>query len=91
MRALLSESLFAVIHQELLPTRDGGKRVACEVLVVTDAARNVMRKRDTFHLRNLIITGKRYGMQTMKSSLDVMHSEGTITDAVYDAVVENYR
>ncbi|MCP3904099.1 MAG: PilT/PilU family type 4a pilus ATPase [Planctomycetes bacterium] len=91
MRALLAESLFAVIHQELLPTTNGGKRVACEVLVVTDAARNVMRKRDTFFLRNLIITGRRYGMQTMKSSLDAMHGAGIITDSVYEAVVEDYR
>ena len=91
MRALMAEALHGVIHQELLPTVDGGKRVACEVLVSTDAIRNILRKRETFHLRNLITTGQRYGMQTMKSSLDQLREEGEITDLVYEAVVQNYR
>jgi twitching motility protein PilT len=91
MRALLAEALCGVIHQELLPTIDGGKRVACETLVATDAVRNIMRKRGTFHLRNMITTGQRYGMQTMKFSMDQIRDEGVITDSVYEAVMENYR
>ena len=90
MRALLAESILGVIHQELLPTLDGGKRVACETLVATDAVRNVMRKRGTFHLRNLITTGQRYGMVTMKSSLDALRDEGAITPETYERVMENY-
>ncbi len=91
IRTLLAEALRGIIHQELLPTKDGGKRVACEILVATDAVRNVMRNRSTFHLRNVITTGQRYGMQTMKASLDQIHDEGVITDAVYNSVAEAYR
>ena len=91
MRALMSEALLGVIHQELLPTVNGGKRVASEILVVTDAVRNVMRNRGTFHLRNLIVTGQRFGMQTMKSSLEQLKQEGAIAESVYGAVVQNYR
>ena len=91
MRALMSEALLGVIHQELLPTRNGGKRVACETLVATDAVRNIMRKRGTFHLRNQITTGQRYGMQSMKFSLDAIMAEGVIDEAVYEAVIQNYR
>jgi twitching motility protein PilT len=91
MRALLAEALLGVIHQELLPARNGGKRVACETLVATDAVRNVMRKRGTFHLRNVITTGQRFGMQTMKFSLDQLLAEGMIEQSVYEAVLENYR
>jgi len=91
MRALMAEALQGVIHQELLSTIDGGKRVACEILVATDAVRNVMRKRDTFHLRNAIVTGQRYGMQPMKASLDQLKEEGVIHEATYEAVLENYR
>ena len=91
MRALLAEALQGIIHQELLPTNDGGKRVACETLVATDAIRNVMRKRDTFHLRNLIVTGRRHGMQTMKYSLDALREEGVIADSVYEMVLRSYR
>ncbi len=91
IRALLAEALLGVIHQELLPTIDGGKRVACETLVATDGVRNVLRKRDTYHLRNAITTGQRYGMQTMKASLDQLRDEGVILDRVYEAVLANYR
>ena len=91
MRALLAEALLGVIHQELLPTIDGGKRVACETLVATDAVRNVLRKRGTYHLRNVIATGQRYGMQSMKTSLDQLREEGVILDTVYEAVLESYR
>ena len=90
IRSLLSESLLGVIHQELLPTVDGGKRVACEILVATDAVRNVMRNRGTFHLRNVITTGQRYGMFTMKTSLDALLEEGIITEAVHNRVLESY-
>jgi twitching motility protein PilT len=72
MRALMAEALHGIIHQELLPTVDGGKRIACETLVATDAIRNVLRNRGTFHLRNLITTGKKHGMQTMRQSLDAL-------------------
>ncbi|MCG8409169.1 MAG: PilT/PilU family type 4a pilus ATPase [Phycisphaerales bacterium] len=91
MRALMAEALLGVIHQELLPTTNGGKRVACETLMATDAVRNIMRKRGTFHLRNMITTGQRFGMQSMKTSLDQLHEEGVINDSVYDSVLQNYR
>ena len=32
VRTMLGETLLGVIHQELLPSLDGGKRVACEIL-----------------------------------------------------------
>lgn len=91
MRALLAEALVGVVHQELLSTVDGGKRVACETLVATDAVRNVLRKRGTYHLRNAITTGQRFGMQTMKASLDALLEEGAILDSVYESVLQNYR
>ncbi len=90
MRSLLSEALLGVIHQELLSTVDGGKRVAVEILVTTDAVRNVMRNRGTFHLRNVITTGVRYGMRSMKTSLDELLDEGVIHESVYNRVIANY-
>ena len=74
-----------------MPTNDGGKRISCETLVGTDAIRNVLRKRDTYHLRNLITTGKRHGMQTMKHSLDALLEEDAISNATYQKVLESYR
>ncbi|MCB9850876.1 MAG: PilT/PilU family type 4a pilus ATPase [Phycisphaerales bacterium] len=90
MRSLLSEALLGVIHQELLTTIEGGKRLAVEILVTTDAVRNVMRNRGTFHLRNVITTGQRFGMRSMKQSLDELLDEGIIHEGVYNRVLENY-
>lgn len=91
LRYLLADTLVAVIHQELLPTTDGGKRVASEILVVTDAARNIVRKRGMFHLRNIISTGQRFGMRSMKVSLDELLDSGQISEALYFRVLEDYR
>lgn len=91
IRVLLSEALCAIIHQELLPIIGGGKRVACETFVATSASRNIMRKRDTSHLRNLITMGRRHGMQTMKHSLDELRGQGLLSDEVYTTVLKNYR
>ncbi len=91
LRYLLADTLIAAIHQELLPTTDGGKRVAVEILTVTDAARNIIRKRGMFHLRNIISTGQRFGMRSMKVSLDELHDSGQISEALYYRVLEDYR
>jgi twitching motility protein PilT len=91
VRTQFAEALLCVIHQELLSTVDGGKRVACELLLATEAVRNLIRNRGTFHLRSVIATGQRYGMQTMKASLDQLREEGEITDSLYRVVLENYR
>ena len=52
--------------------------------------RNVIRKRNSFHIRNMIATGKRHGMQTMQASLAELRESGTIDDDVYEAVSANY-
>ncbi|MBN2560812.1 MAG: PilT/PilU family type 4a pilus ATPase [Phycisphaerae bacterium] len=91
IRTLLAEALLCIIHQELLPTVDRKKRVACEVLVATDAVRNLITNRGTFHLRSIIATGGHHGMQSMRVSLDQLREEGVITDSLYRLVLENYR
>ena len=60
------------------------------LLVTTDAVRNVMRNRGTFHLRNVITTGVRYGMRSMKTSLDELLDEGVIQEGVYNRIIANY-
>ena len=90
MRALIAESLICVIHQELLPTLSGGKRVACETLTVTDAVRNMIRKGNTFQLRSVIATGQRFGMQLMRTSLDQLLEEEEIEESTHAAILRNY-
>ena len=90
VRNLLADCLQGIIHQELVPALDGGKRVACEILVATDATRNIIRKRGTNMLRNVLATGTKYGMVTMSQSIEALLNENAITPEVAEGIMANY-
>jgi twitching motility protein PilT len=70
MRAMLSESLRAVISQTLLKTKDGNSRVAAhEIMVGTPAIRNLIRENKVAQMYSAIQTGQQYGMQTLDQNL----------------------
>jgi len=70
MRAMLSESLRAVISQTLLKTKDGASRVAAhEIMVGTPAIRNLIREAKVAQMYSAIQTGQQYGMQTLDQNL----------------------
>lgn len=69
-RAMLAESLQAVVSQTLLKTRDGNARVpAHEVMICTPAVRNLIREGKTAQMYSAIQTSSGAGMQTMESSI----------------------
>jgi twitching motility protein PilT len=70
MRAMLSESLRAVISQALLKTKDGSGRVAAhEIMVGTPAIRNLIREAKVAQMYSAIQTGQQFGMQTLDQNL----------------------
>jgi twitching motility protein PilT len=70
MRAMLSESLRAVISQTLLKTKDGAGRVAAhEIMIGTPAIRNLIRENKVAQMYSAIQTGQQYGMQTLDQNL----------------------
>jgi twitching motility protein PilT len=70
MRAMLSESLRAVISQTLLKTKDGSSRVAAhEIMVGTPAIRNLIRENKVAQMYSAIQTGANLGMQTLDQNL----------------------
>jgi twitching motility protein PilT len=70
MRAMLSESLRAVISQTLLKTKDGTGRVAAhEIMVGTPAIRNLIRENKIAQMYSAIQTGAQLGMQTLDQNL----------------------
>jgi twitching motility protein PilT len=70
VRAMLSESLRAVIAQTLLKTRDGAGRVAAhEIMVGTPAIRNLIRENKIAQMYSAIQTGQNVGMQTLDQCL----------------------
>jgi twitching motility protein PilT len=70
VRAMLSESLKAVISQTLLKTKDGGGRVAAhEIMIGTPAIRNLIRENKVAQMYSAIQTGQNIGMQTLDQCL----------------------
>ena len=70
LRAMLSESLRAVISQSLLKTKDGSGRVAAhEIMVGTPAIRNLIRENKVAQMYSAIQTSQSVGMQTLDQCL----------------------
>lgn len=70
VRAMLSESLQAVISQTLLKTKDGSGRVAAhEIMLGTPAIRNLIREAKIAQMYSAIQTGSNVGMQTLDQNL----------------------
>ncbi len=81
-RLRLSEALHAVVSQRLLPRADGHGRVAAlEVLLVTGAARDMIRERDrTASLPDYIKASReQYGMQTFDQQLMDLVADDVVT------------
>ena len=70
VRAMLSESLQAVISQTLLKTKDGSGRIAAhEIMIGTPAIRNLIRESKIAQMYSAIQTGSNMGMQTLDQCL----------------------
>mgnify|MGYP001567522574 FL=1 len=66
VRAMMSESLVAVISQSLLKLKDGSGRIAAhEIMVGTPAIRNLIRENKVAQMYSMIQTGSQFGMQTL--------------------------
>lgn len=83
VRSMLSESLTAVISQNLLKTRDGNGRVAShEILISNPAVRNLIRENKITQINSVLQTGQASGMQTMDQSLQSLVRQGLIAPEV---------
>jgi twitching motility protein PilT len=80
VRAMLSESLRAVISQALLKTKDGAGRVAAhEIMLGTAAIRNLIRENKVAQMYSSIQTGNNMGMQTLDQNLADLVRRNVIT------------
>jgi twitching motility protein PilT len=70
IRAMISESLRAIVSQKLVPTSDGSRRVpVLEILMVNIAVSNLIREERVFQLRSIMQTGRNLGMCVFDDSL----------------------
>ncbi len=80
VRAMLSESLQAVISQTLVKTKDDNGRVAAhEIMLGTPAIRNLIREAKVAQMYSAIQTGSSQGMQTLDASLMELVKRNRIT------------
>lgn len=70
IRMQISTTLVAVLSQQLLPSRDGGGRaLACELMMVTPAIRNLIREGKTPQIQSSLATSAAAGSVTMDNAL----------------------
>ena len=84
IRVQLASTLAGVVAQRLVPRVELGRVAAFEILVATPAVRNLIRMGKTSQIRNVIMTSRHEGMQTLEMSLSDLVQQGTIT---YDAAI----
>ena len=82
VRVQLSVSLVGVISQVLMPRTDREGRVAgFEVMVMTSAIENHIRKNETFKINSAIQTSRNLGMILLDDHLLDLYRQGVISEA----------
>jgi len=79
----LSSVLRVVVAQQLVPTRDGRRVAAREILVNTPAVANLIRENNIAQLFSAIQTGSKDGMQTMEMSLKQLLKQNIIDEETF--------
>lgn len=78
----LSMVLEAVLSQRLIPTIDGKRAVATEVLIATPAVRNNIREGKSFQIDNVIQTSGNLGMNLLEQSLAELVNKNIVDRSV---------
>jgi twitching motility protein PilT len=78
VRAMLSESLRAVISQALFKRTGGGRIAAHEIMIATPAIRNLIRENKVAQMYSAIQTGQATGMQTLDQNLQGLVRAGLV-------------
>lgn len=92
VRAMLSESLRAVISQTLLKKNGGGRIAAHEIMMGTPAIRNLIRENKIAQMYSAIQTGQQFGMQTLDQCLGELIKTGAVSrsEALTKATNKDY-
>jgi twitching motility protein PilT len=79
IRAMLSESLKAVISQTLLKKSGGGRVAAHEIMIGTPAIRNLIRENKIAQMYSAIQTGQQFGMKTLDQDLTELVKKNVVS------------
>jgi twitching motility protein PilT len=89
IRAMVAQSLRGILCQRLLPGREGGLVLACEILMNTTAVSAMVRDAKTQGIPSAIDTGRREGMISMDNAVYELWQEKKISDEVAVANINN--
>jgi len=79
VRAQLAMTLEGVVSQRLVPSIEGGRYPAVELLVVNAAVRTMIRENKVHQIDNLILTSQETGMISLEQSLVNLVKAGKIS------------
>lgn len=74
----LSASIKLIVTQILLPTRDGQRIAARELLIGTSGIKNAIRQNNLSSIRSSVSTGKKYGMQSLEQAVSELEKQELI-------------
>jgi twitching motility protein PilT len=76
----LASVMQGIISQQLIASIDGKKRVAAfEIMIATEAIKNMIREGKTHQIESSMQTGVKYGMKTMDMSLSELCKKNVIS------------
>lgn len=79
IRIQLSTVLQAVVSQQLLPSPERGRVAAFEVMIASNAIRNLIRESKTYQIDSTIHMGRNEGMMSMDYSIAGLYKKGLVT------------
>ena len=75
----LSMNLRAFVSQRLVPTADGKRAAAVEILLGTPLVQDMIRRGDVHEIKEVMQKSENIGMQTFDSALHKLYKEGRIS------------
>lgn len=82
VRTRLADVLTCVISQKLVPSLDGKRVLAKEVLLVTSSVKAAIRNDNVGEIYQMLMEGSGKGMNTMEQDLQRLYNEGKISQEV---------
>ncbi|MBD3288973.1 twitching motility protein PilT [candidate division KSB1 bacterium] len=79
VRNRLADVLRCVISQKLVPTLEGKRTLAKEILVMTPSTKSAIKNNNTGEIYQMIGEGSKYGMRTMEQDLKRLYTEKKIS------------
>ncbi|PIR77804.1 MAG: type IV pili twitching motility protein PilT, partial [Candidatus Magasanikbacteria bacterium CG10_big_fil_rev_8_21_14_0_10_38_6] len=91
VRSQLSGILTAIISQRLLPSREGGRIAAREILLNNNAVANLIREGKIAQIKSTIETNSASGMVTMDKHIKLLYETGKIEKETAELYMEDKR